>query len=199
VVSLRKRMYCWKCKKKVQGPEFQTKTAGWGNLISFLATRALNHLRQSPDDVANAGLAKIVRVINDIIQGLTNEVSALTSANNAAVTTYNENRGVLANSVETTRAQVAALGARLAVLNGELQGLEAAVAANTQTRQDRENDLATNIQTCADAEAAHSAFINTRNEELALIREVLEILNTDLANLRDYTEGRIVNSDINVD
>jgi chromosome segregation ATPase len=169
---------------------------GYSKFINFLATKALNKLKQSPDDEAIAGLNQIVGVISDIISAVNQDLAANNAANEADRATFEGERSRLENSIATTDAQIAALGTEIANVEGRLAELHAAIETNNGLIVTRTAEYNASVESCRLAEETYAANLSQRNGELQIISEVIDILTTDLSNLRRFTEETISNSAI---
>ena len=133
-------------KRKVSSSEFQTTSSGWGKFISFLVTKALDKIRQTPDDQAVEELSRVVNVFNDFIDSQREDINVRTSIEQSAVAAYESQRDDLETQIENNNNVLAT--SSLAIANDQAT-LDALAAALEQAN----NDLADNQSALAADEA----------------------------------------------
>jgi chromosome segregation ATPase len=179
---------------EVRSEEFLKLSPGFGRLINFLATKVENHLSQTPDEQADAGLNAIVAVIDDLITSFQEEKALNVQFNNDDIHSYEETKGRLEGEIAHNKGALSAIQAEIANLIQRIGELEGAIKSNGELLEGKKGELTLTEASCEEQEQAYQRTTADRNEELGIIQEVLDIVNNQLTGLREFTENYIANN-----
>lgn len=184
-------------KESLKTESFSQVSEGYGSMISFIATKAQNLLTPEQADAnAESGLQSVVDLLDKLSNKFRNEKEEAIRVNEQRKREFERRREDLSNSISNANIELATIRREISTLKNTIANLKEQIAQDKTNRGIAETDLQASIKLLKEANEEYDKMTKQRNEELKILREVLEIVQTRLQNLRKNVEQAIINANI---
>jgi len=188
-------------KETVSSASFAIQSPGYARMISFIASKAQQALSETPgeaDAYSEKRFGDILSVIDDLIAKFEGERKDNSDLNDSNIALYNKNRGIVENDLSDARGDLSVINQNIEALRVAISSLNGRLASNKADLESSKTQLENSKERCENQENEYATLSQQRTDELALLREVKQIVQEELSGLRETTEEAIKNSDITV-
>lgn len=181
-------------KKHIESSKFKKAAPGFAKMISFIASKVEAHIK-NPSDDEEAGnlLTSVVTLIDNLVGAIQSELTLLTENNQNAADDYNRASQDINNQLTEKTQERDLQSTTLTDLKGQLAQVEADLQTDNARVVDLNGQLQSEDSSFQQLTNAYQKTTHDRNDNLALIQQVHELVQTKLTGLRQYAEDYLAN------